>query len=292
MLAVFTGSLLINPVLTVAPAPPAADFFNLSWDQMNKATSFKVDCTTIAGPLSRSAGLTTDESHDADMVSQALSKLSIKETDSFLLKTSKVGATREKSPSLLPYAMYKAGKLTYADAVLMTEQTPKFGIQFAINPSALYYREKTTDKWNVIKSKQFAATILDNLSKSKFTDSFDKTSFNFDSWDNGKSKEVTYKGQLTSVSANATVQDMISNAFTVNSALNEVRLHVDAKTKNWDKIEALVTVDAGTISYPLIKTCQFTYGSSVKVAIPASAKNMDLQTGAQAFLDLVNATQQ
>jgi GTP cyclohydrolase II len=289
---VLAGSFVLNPVVAATPVPPPATFFTQSWDQMNKVKAYKLDCTTVAGKLSRTAGLTTEEQHDADLVAQALKKMSIKEVDILSMTNKRISAVRESSPALLPYAWYKAGQMTYDEASLATSQTPKFTVQFVVGANALYYREKATDKWNVIKSKPLADAVLANLAKMKFTDSFDKASFKFDSWDPGKTKVASFKGQLTPSNASSMAAEGNSSAFTLIPGTNTVRVHIDSKTKNWTKLEALVNVDNGKISYPLTRTCLVTYGTAAKVVIPASAKSIDVEAGSQAFLKLMNATQQ
>lgn len=290
MLAIFTGSLAMSPAAVTPPAPPAADLFNKSWDQMAKATRLKADCSVVAGTANMIAGLTADEQQDANLVAQALPKLSVKETDVFGIKEKKMSATREKSPSMAPFEAYKAGQIQYNDAVLYTSQTPKFLVQFMVNTTGLYYRGGATDPWKFIKSKDVAKSVLKSFEDMRLTDSFTKESFNFDSWESGKGKVAVYKGELTPAAANASITDAIGTALTVSSAPNEVRLHVNKATKNWDKMESLVTVDTGKINFPLIKTCTFTFGSAANFLAPTRVQNVSVEAGSKEFVDLVNNT--
>jgi len=293
-LAVALASSLLMAATTNIPTnvPPPADFFNQSWQQVSKTTLYKVDCTTVPGSVTMSNGLTVEQQRNAALLTSAVSRLAIKETDIVMAKDKKASAAREKSPSLLPYLSYINNELTYEQAQSYTEQTPKFSVQFVVNTQGLYYHAKSTDPWKLMKSKDMANQVLKSLSSGAISSIVDKTSINFDSWKpSGKTALAVYKGKLTPDGVNSVITDTVGKGFIGGSDQNEARIYIDKATKNWTKIEIVVTVDTGSVAFPLIRTCQVAYGKDVKIAIPAKAKSIDAKIGAEEFIDLIGKVQ-
>lgn len=293
-LAVALASSLMMTVAAGAPTtnvPPPAEFFNQSWQQMTKTTLYKADCTTVPGTAIKKSNLTDDQQHNADLLISAVNHLSQKETDIVMGKDKKASATREKYPSFLPYLAYVNNSLTYEQALSYTEQTPKFSVQFAVNTKGLYYHAKPTDPWKVIKSKDIANSIIKGLLSSNITSALNKNSMNFDSWRPGKPSSVVYKGKLSEDGAISVINDSVGKTFVGDTNQNEATIYIDKTTKNWNKIEVVVMVDTGSIVFPLIRTCQLSYGKDAKVTIPTKVTTVDVKTGSNEFLEMVNNVQ-
>lgn len=290
-LILLASSMAINTAVATPSLPPPSNFLGQSWTQMEKASRYKMDCTLTHGALTKAPGLSATESLDADLLAAALSRLTVKETDTLMIKDKKASAVLEKSPSFLPYLEYANGRMSYDDALNYTNTTPKFSVQFVVSPNGLYYRAESTDAWNVIKSKELSDRIMSNLSQNTIPEGFDKASMNFDSWSGAKSSVAVYKGRLSADGAAGVIGSTVGDAFVNSAAPTEARIYVDKKTKNWTKIIATATVDTGKVSFSLTKTCQITVGSAAKVLVPSKAKTRELNAGVQEFLEMVGRVQ-
>ena len=287
--SIFLTAAANTPAVNV---PPPADFFNQSWKKMNDTTSYKVVCTTIPGTVIKNSNLTEAQQANADLLVSAVTRLAQKETDIVMGKDKKASATREKTPSLLPYLAYVGNSLTYEQAQSYTEKTPQFSIQFAVNSQGLYYHAKPTDPWKLIKSKDLAKSMLENWTSSAITSAVDQKSMHFDSWRGGKPALAVYKGKLSGDGVQGVITDSIGKTFADDSNQNEATIYIDKTTKTWNKMEAVITVNTGSVTFPLIRTCQFFYGSKdAKVTIPTKVTSVDAKTGANEFMQLVNYVQ-
>ncbi|MDD5438551.1 MAG: hypothetical protein PHC70_05445 [Patescibacteria group bacterium] len=293
-LVAFLASSLVMASPANAPAtkvPPPSNFIKQSWAQMANLPSYKYDCTLTAGAVTEAPGLTGDTKNYADLLVSALPLLSQKESMTLMSKGMKASATRVKSPSVRPYTAMLSGQLTYDQAVTYTAQTPQFSLQFVVNSQGVYYRGTSKDTWKLIKNKDVAKAMFDSEKDSTITTSVSQDSMNFSAWADGKASQAVYKGKLTKDSVKNIVTDAVGATFANEDSLNEISVYIDKSTKRWTKLETTITVDTGSVAFPLLKTCKFYYGKDATVSIPAKPKTVDAKTGAAEFMDLISSVE-
>lgn len=268
-------ALAANTVTFAAVKAPAAGFINSSWNQMNAVNRYHMACGTNAGPATAASALSATVQQNFNLLQQALARFGLDENGSIILPEQKLEALKQRTNALDAVISFAQGAITYDQAVQQIQSVAMKAGHLIVIKTGVAYTDQTK-VWSKYVDKEMTAVIFKGMKGQKATSSYNKASMKFSKWEGS---DPVYAGKLTQGATDSMVNSTIGEAFKGTSAIGDVKLLIDGKTKLWKKIVTTLNIQLGAIAFPVTQTCNLTYGKAVNITIPANAAEVDLNTG-------------
>ncbi len=248
-------------------APASSAFFNSSWSKEAAANRYRRDCVYTTAAATPTQTLTADEQKIVDAVNHGLSIFRVKTSDLVMEKDKKVSSAKEK---------------TNLDGTV--------AMQLYFDAKNIYYPGDKAGTWKTFQDKNIIDKLFKMIRQENLTYDFDKSTFAFANWaGTGKNRLAVYSGQLSNVGTQDVIGSATGQQQETGQPVGTAKIYLDEESQLWNKTEITINVQSGKIIFPLLETCQVTYGDGVKVSLPSKAKKVDAKTGNAEFSKAVSS---
>lgn len=167
-------------------------------------------------------------------------------------------------------------------------------VQILMDANGVYYPGETEGTWKGFYDESMIKSVFKSAQEDDITSFVDKTSLKFAGWRGvGKTRSAVFSGKFTPAGNESFIKSVFGENPVGDQDIASVRIYAKEKSKLWDKYEATISnFKSDMIVLPLKETCQFKYGSSVKVFMPSDVAWVDPEVGIVEMVTAMNSIYQ